>query len=72
MDKLQLLDVTAPPFYGVSIVAIADSVQNHVVARQHVCCFAKLWSNAQSSIDSAMKYVHPLELKDYMRVTKKA
>jgi hypothetical protein len=70
MDKLKLLDVTTPPFDGVSIVAVTNSSQDREFASRYICCFRKLWSNAQSSIDKAMEYVHPLELKDYMRAAK--
>ena len=68
MDEQKLLDVTTPPFDGVSIIAVTNSIQSRALARQRICCFGTLWSNAQSSIDKAMEYVHALELKDYMRV----
>jgi hypothetical protein len=70
MDEQKLLDVATPPFDGVSIVAVTNSIQSCAVARQRICCSKKLWSNAQFSINKAMEYVHSLELKDYMRVAK--
>lgn len=66
MDKQKLMDVTKPPFDGVSVAAALSGMRDIDSPKSYGCfCFANLKRDMQASIDKAKKYVCSLNLKDY-------